>query len=91
MAKGQKTGGREKGTPNKERKELFELLSDKYPDYHPVVSMEDIANDLKQDKTLRFQANKEVAKYICPQLKAVEVASDNREVTIRVFHDKIPK
>lgn len=70
MAKGIKTGGREKGTPNRERKDLLEMLSEKYPDYHPVIALADIANNKQADENLRFQANKEVAKYVCPQLKA---------------------
>lgn len=73
MAKGMKSGGRKQGTPNQNRKELIELLNDKYPGYHPVIAMADIANNAKEDKNLIFQANKEVAKYFSPQLKAVEV------------------
>lgn len=70
MAKGIKTGGREKGTPNRERKDLLEMLSEKYPGYHPVMAMAAIANDKKADESLKFHANKEIAKYVCPQLKA---------------------
>ena len=77
-----KSGGRKQGTPNKDRKDLIDLLRDKYPEYHPVVSMADIANNPKESKNLRFQANKEVAKYICPQLKAVEVNITEPEKTV---------
>ena len=66
-----KTGGREKGTPNKERKDLVELLNDKYPNYNPVIALAVIANTSKSE-LLRFQAHKEVAKYIAPQLKSIE-------------------
>lgn len=66
MAKGIKTGGRKKGTPNVESKELLEMLNEKYPGYHPVMAMAEIANNKKNDLSLVFQANKEVAKYICP-------------------------
>ncbi len=44
MAKGIRTGGRKKGTPNNERKELSEMLSEKYPGYHPVMAMAEMAN-----------------------------------------------
>lgn len=73
MAKGIKTGGRQVGTPNNERKDLLEMLAERYPGYHPVISMADIANNQKLDQNLRFQANKEVAKYISPQLKAMGI------------------
>lgn len=90
--KGTKTGGRKKGTPNTERKELNEMLTDKYPGYHPVMAMADIANNKRNNLSIIFQANKEVAKYICPQLKAVDVklqSPDGRitdvNITIRKF------
>lgn len=73
MAKGIKTGGREKGTPNRDTKEIAELLKEKYPDYHPIIALAEIANNKKNDLSLRLQANKEVAKYICPQLKSIDV------------------
>ena len=66
-----KTGGREKGTPNKERKDLVEMLKDKYPNYNPVIALAVIANTSK-DELMRFNAHKEVAKYIAPQLKSIE-------------------
>jgi hypothetical protein len=47
-------------------------LETMFPDYHPVVEMARLANDPDADVTLRFNANKEVAKYVVPQLKAVE-------------------
>ena len=85
MAIGKKTGGRKAGTPNAERKELYALMAEKYPNYHPVMAMADIANNPKNEIDLRFQANKEVAKYVCPQLKAVEITGSNgNELTIKI-------
>lgn len=84
----QKTGGRVAGTPNAERKELYQLLNDNFPGYHPVVAMAIIANDDGNDIDLKFQAHKEVAKYVCPQLKAVEVTGVGGEaMEIRVVYD----
>lgn len=71
--KGLKTGGREKGTPNRNTKGIAELLAEKYPDYHPVIALAEIANDLANEITVRLYANKEVAKYICPQLKSMDI------------------
>lgn len=75
MAKGIKTGGRVKGTPNGDRKDLLEMMHKKYPKYHPVIALAEIAHT-SPNEVLRFQAHKEVAKYICPQLKAMEIISE---------------
>jgi hypothetical protein len=76
--KGKKTGGRLPGTPNRQTGELIDLIKFKYPGYHPVVALVDIANS-SQDVAIRLQANKEVAKYICPQLKAVDLKDIKQE------------
>ena len=60
------------GLPNKNKQALIKLLQDKYPDYHPVLSMADIANDETNDLPTRFNAHREVAQYVTPKLKAVE-------------------
>lgn len=78
MEKRQKTGGRKKGTPNKQTKgaELLELCREALgdEDWHPVVAMAKVAasQDKKISEELKFQANKEAAQYIAPKLKAVE-------------------
>ena len=61
------------GLPNKNKQALIALLEAKYPGYHPVVEMAGIANDMDNDLSTRFQAHKEVAQYVTPKLKAVEV------------------
>lgn len=81
---GQKNGGRQSGTPNKKTQAISDLLFDKYPEYHPILALAEIANDLTQDVTIRLQANKEVAKYICPQLKSIESKQEKENITIRV-------
>jgi len=72
MARGRKTGGRQKGTPNKDKKELLDQMAEKFPDYHPVLAMAAIANDENAGPEMRFQAHKEVAQYVTPKLKSVE-------------------
>lgn len=89
MAIGKKTGGRRKGVPNSERKELYQLMADRYPNYHPVIAMADMANDEENEIDLRFQANKEVAKYVCPQLKAVEISGDaSNQITVKIVREQ---
>ena len=45
MAKGFKTSGRTKGTPNRDKQALRERLSFLYPDYDPILAMVEMAND----------------------------------------------
>ncbi len=71
--KGLKTGGREKGTPNRKTQGIAESIAERFPNYHPVIALAEIANDPSCDIIIRMQAHKEVAKYLCPQLKAVSV------------------
>lgn len=70
------------GSPNKNKQALIALLQAKYPDYHPVVEMAEIANakdshgEYVNDVSLRFNAHKEIAQYVTPKLKALEVTGD---------------
>jgi predicted transcriptional regulator len=71
-----KAGGRQKGTPNKDKAALLELVRAEIDDddYHPVVAMAKVAisDDEKITPELKFQAMKEVAQYIAPKRKAIE-------------------
>mgnify|MGYP003133417632 FL=1 len=72
MATGRKTGGRQKGTPNINKKELVDLLNEHYPGYNPVVQMAGIAQDETVEMVHRVQCAKEIAGYIFPKLKSIE-------------------
>ena len=87
--KGQKTGGRIPGTPNKSTKAIAELLVEKYPGYHPIIALAEIANDKTQEVAIRLHANKEVAKYICPQLKSIESnpGNEKQKITVRIVRE----
>lgn len=97
-----KTGGRKKGTPNKDKQDLLDMIQDKFPDYHPLLAMVEIANneeevvmvtkkgiDIKVNavtEDTKFQAHKEVCKYIVPQLKAIEHSGvDGAPITIQTY------
>lgn len=83
--RGKKTGGRLPGTPNKKSLEIRDLVAEKYPGYHPVLALAEIATDPANEVSIRLQANKEVAKYVAPQLKAVEIKhKEDEEVRIIV-------
>ena len=64
------------GSPNKNKRGLLARLQEEFPNYHPIVEMARVANDPEADEQTRFNANKEVAKYVTPQLKAVDLTGD---------------
>ena len=64
------------GSPNKNKRGLLARLQQDFPNYHPIVEMARLANDPEADQQTRFNANKEVAKYVTPQLKAVDLTGD---------------
>lgn len=69
---GERRGGRQKGTPNKPKQALVEMMAERWPGYHPVLAMAAIANDESVELETRFQAHKEVAQYVEPKRKAIE-------------------
>ncbi len=71
--------GSRAGIPNKNKQTLLKLLEARYPDYHPVTELVDIALDLNNDVNVRLNANKEVAQYIVPKLKSIELTGANGE------------
>lgn len=92
MAKGgnRQGSGRPKGAHNKDKQELIDMINVKYPDYHPLLALADIANDSDNDKNLQFQASKEICKYIVPQLKSIDHSFvDKLNITVRVNGRKL--
>lgn len=76
--------GRPPGSQNKRTQALIALLAEKYPDYHPVIEMARIAHETV-DEEVKLAANKEVAQYICPKLKAVEhTGMDGEQLVIQI-------
>ena len=75
--KAKKGPGRPKGVPNKSRQALITRLSEKFPEWDPVVDMADIANDPNSTTEQRLNADKEVAKYLYSPMKAIEVGGDS--------------
>ena len=72
MAKGFKTGGRTKGTPNRDKQALRERLSSLYPDYDPILAMVEMANDESLEPSMRLDCHKTVANYIHPKMRSIE-------------------
>ena len=76
------------GVPNKNKQALLKLLELRYPGYHPVVEMAVIAHDESLDINTRLNAHKEVAQYVAPKQKAVDVAltgSDGGSIQMEII------
>lgn len=79
-----KSGGRKKGTPNRRTVEVQEKLAALNCD--PVEGMARIALDDKNPPELRLRAYAELAPYVYPKRKAVEVSGEGRgPINMRVF------
>lgn len=52
---------------------LLKMLHERYPNYHPLIAMAELAHNEKTEDGIRFNCHKEIAKYVEPQLKSVEV------------------
>ncbi len=70
MAKGIKTGGRKKGTPNKATRSIEEKLAALGCD--PIEGMARIAMHPRTRPDLKIKALAEIAQYVLPKRKAVE-------------------
>ena len=76
-----KTGGRKRGTPNRRTADIQEKLAAMGCD--PIAGMAAIATDEKQDIALRAAMYKELAQYVAPKRKAVEMSGvDGGELTL---------
>ena len=67
-----KTGGRVKGTFNKPRAELEELLNTRWPGFNAVVELAAIANDPETDMDRRIECLKAVARHTVPTMRSIE-------------------
>lgn len=74
MAKGYKTGGRSSGTVNKRTEDVIERLQALGRD--PIEGMAKLAMDETIDLSIRAQMYKELAQYVAPKRKAVEMQID---------------
>ena len=54
---------------------VLDLVQRKYPNYHPVVAMVDLAHDERviADPKLEFEIHKAVAPYCVPKLSSMEI------------------
>lgn len=70
-----KTGGRQVGTPNRVTQDIADKLAAVGCD--PLLGMAKLAADMNNSPDLRGRMLAELARYVAPQRKAVEVTGDN--------------
>lgn len=71
---------------------LIQQIQKQFPGYHPVLAIVEMAHDpqLANNPELRFHCHKTVARYVSPELKAVEVnvgSTAHRRVTVSLFDE----
>jgi hypothetical protein len=77
MAHGRKTGGRRKGAPNRAAQAVADRLDALGCD--PIEGMARIAMDEKAELSLRAQMYKELAQYVAPKHKALEITGEDAD------------
>ena len=76
-ARGRKTGGRKAGVPNKKTRAIQERLEELGCD--PLEGMAKIAMDESIEVNIRLTAYKELAQYLYPKRKAIEVVQEQED------------
>jgi len=77
MAHGRKTGGRQKGTPNRATMEVQSRLEQLGCD--PIEGMARLAMDTSNSPELRGRLLSELIQYVAPKRRAIEVNADQGE------------
>ena len=68
------------GSTNKNKDRLWKALKAEYgEEFDPIMRMAEIAANPENDDALKLSAWKEVAQYVYPKLKAVEVSQGEGE------------
>lgn len=73
---GERRGGRKKGTPNKKSKKAEEQILELCNPFEEMVRLARLAES-NQEYNTAINAYKELAQYIAPKRKAVEVTGEN--------------
>ena len=77
MARGYKTGGRKRGTPNKATATLRALAADLFAEgISPLEFLTSVYRNAENDLALRVDAAAKAAQYVHPRLAAVTLGGD---------------
>lgn len=77
MTRGYKTGGRRAGTPNRRTQEVRDQLEALGCD--PIEGMARLALDPANSSELRARMYSELAQYVAPKRKSVDLSSTSRD------------
>jgi hypothetical protein len=55
------------------KKAVSRIIASNYPNFDPVLAMVDMVHEDEVERSIKFQCLKEVAQYLYPKLKSVEV------------------
>jgi hypothetical protein len=70
---------------------MLDLIRQKYPEYHPVVAMADLAHTTDNEE-IEFKCHQSIAKFVLPELKSIEVRaqiSEQRRVIVELFDESM--
>ena len=85
MATGIKTGGRQKGTPNKRTEQFTECLGD----YNPLEALLRLVNDAKTPIDTKVKINLDLLPYMYPKRKQVDIQASVDEIALPIIIDVI--
>ena len=73
---------------------VLEMLQSRYPGYHPLMAIADIAHSgaADNDVKLQFDCHKTIAEYVLPKLRAVEHSGEvnqQRRVIVQLFQEDV--
>lgn len=67
---------------------MLGLIRTKFPAYHPILAIAEIAHDPATDLKMQLECHKTLIKYVTPELKSIEVKADiseHRRVIVSMF------
>jgi len=70
---------------------MLDLIRMKYPEYHPVVAMADLAHTTDNEE-IEFKCHQSIAKFVLPELKSIEVRAqinEQRRVVVELFDESL--
>ena len=71
-----------------QRQRLLEMVQKRHPEYHPIVSLADEANDDDNPVELRVNCHKTILRYIEPELKSVDISGElKNDSVLRIILD----
>lgn len=72
---------------------VLAMIRTKYPGYHPIMAIAELAHGPEVDDRLALDCHKTIARYVQPELKSVEVkatVTEHRRVIVSLFGETEP-